>query len=45
MLEAAAAHGWIDREQASAETLASIHQAGADIILTYWAIEATCWRA
>ncbi|MBM0124371.1 porphobilinogen synthase [Pimelobacter simplex] len=40
MLEAAAAHGWIDREPAILETLTSIRRAGADIILTYWATEA-----
>jgi porphobilinogen synthase len=40
MLEAAAANGWIDREAAIVETLTSIHRAGADVILTYWAAEA-----
>ena len=40
MVEAAAAHGWIDREAAILETLTSIHRAGADVILTYWAAEA-----
>lgn len=40
MLEAAAAHGWIDREPAILETLTSIRRAGADVILTYWATEA-----
>ncbi|WP_240044657.1 porphobilinogen synthase [Nocardioides albidus] len=40
MLEAAAAHGWIDREAAILETLTSISRAGADVILTYWATEA-----
>ncbi|QIG46106.1 porphobilinogen synthase [Nocardioides anomalus] len=40
MVEAAAAHGWIDREQAIVETLASIRRSGADIVLTYWATEA-----
>ena len=40
MLEAAAAHGWIDREPAILETLLSIRRAGADIVLTYWAAEA-----
>jgi porphobilinogen synthase len=40
MVEAAAAHGWIDREAAILETLGSIHRAGADVILTYWAAEA-----
>jgi len=40
MVEAAAANGWIDREQAMLETLTSIQRAGADVILTYWASEA-----
>jgi porphobilinogen synthase len=40
MVEAAAANGWIDREAAILETLGSIHRAGADIILSYWAAEA-----
>jgi porphobilinogen synthase len=39
MVEAAAANGWINREVAIAETLTSIRRAGADIILTYWALE------
>jgi porphobilinogen synthase len=40
MVEAAAERGWIDREQAILETLTSIRRAGADIVLTYWAVEA-----
>ncbi len=40
MVEAAAANGWIDREQTMLETLTSIRRAGAEIILTYWAVEA-----
>ena len=39
MVEAAAAHGWIDRTRAISETVTSIHRAGADIVLTYWAAE------
>jgi len=39
MVEAAAAHGWIDRERAIDETIVSIRRAGADIVLTYWATE------
>ncbi|WP_438803298.1 porphobilinogen synthase [Frankia gtarii] len=39
MVEAAAAAGWIDRDRAIAETLTAISRAGADIILTYWAVE------
>ncbi len=40
MVEAAAAHGWIDRDAAVLETLTSIRRAGADVILTYWAADA-----
>ncbi|WP_042396393.1 porphobilinogen synthase [Streptacidiphilus carbonis] len=40
MVEAAAANGWIDRERAIMETLTSIRRAGADQVLTYWAVEA-----
>ncbi|WP_022882396.1 porphobilinogen synthase [Gryllotalpicola ginsengisoli] len=39
MLEAAAANGWIDRERAILETLTGIRRAGADAVLTYWAVE------
>lgn len=41
MVEAAAANGWIDRERVMMETLHSIKRAGAQIILTYWAVEAS----
>ncbi|HEX7747100.1 MAG TPA: porphobilinogen synthase [Micromonosporaceae bacterium] len=40
MVEAAAANGWIDRERVMLETLTSIKRAGAQIILTYWAVDA-----
>ncbi len=40
MVEAAAANGWIDRDRAMLETLTSIRRAGAQIILTYWAVDA-----
>ncbi|MCR2813257.1 porphobilinogen synthase [Microbacterium sp. zg.Y1090] len=43
MVEAAAAHGWIDRRGAILESLTSIRRAGADAILTYWAVEAAGW--
>ena len=39
MIKAAAANGWIDETKVMAETLLSIHRAGADIILTYYAKE------
>ena len=45
MVEAAAANGWIDREAAILETLTSIHRAGADVILTYYAKQAAGWLA
>ena len=40
MVEAAAANGWIDRERMIMETLTSIRRAGANQVLTYWAVEA-----
>ena len=40
MLEAAAANGWIDRDAVMMETLTSMKRAGADIILTYHALDA-----
>ena len=40
MIEAAAAHGWIDRERAIMESIIGVRRAGADAVLTYWAIEA-----
>jgi porphobilinogen synthase len=39
MIEAAAGHGWIDRDRIIMETLTAIKRAGAGIILTYWATE------
>ena len=43
MLKAAAHNGWIDEKRAILETLGSIHRAGADIIITYHALEAAPW--
>ncbi|UXX93885.1 porphobilinogen synthase [Streptomyces sp. AD2-2] len=40
MIEAAAEKGWIDRDQAIFEALTGIKRAGAQNILTYWAVEA-----
>ncbi len=40
MIEAAASNGWIDRERAIDESLLSIKRAGADFILTYFALDA-----
>jgi porphobilinogen synthase len=39
-IQAAAARGWIDRERAILESLLSIRRAGAQVILTYYALEA-----
>jgi len=39
MVEAAAANGWLDRERTIMETLTAIRRAGADLVLTYWAVE------
>ncbi|MFE0460564.1 porphobilinogen synthase [Kitasatospora sp. NPDC058965] len=40
MVEAAAANGWVDRDRMILETLTSIRRAGAEQILTYWAMDA-----
>jgi porphobilinogen synthase len=40
MIEAAAANGWIDRDRIIIEALTGISRAGADIILTYHALDA-----
>ena len=39
MIEAAARNGWIDRERIIMETLTAIKRAGADILITYYAME------
>jgi porphobilinogen synthase len=39
MVKAAARNGWIDEERVVAETLTAFKRAGADIILTYHALE------
>ena len=43
MVEAAAARGWLDRDQVILESLTSIRRAGAQIILSYWAVEVARW--
>jgi porphobilinogen synthase len=40
LLKAAAANGWVDYERIMMETLTSIRRAGAEMILTYHALEA-----
>lgn len=43
MVKAAAANGWIDEKRIVLETLTSMKRAGADIIITYHAIDAAKW--
>ena len=42
-LHAAAARGWIDLERAAIESITGIARAGADVIFTYFALEAAAW--
>ena len=42
MIKAAEQNGWIDGKKVMLETLTSIKRAGADLILTYFAIDAAC---
>ncbi len=43
MIKAAAANGWIDEKKATLETLTAIKRAGADLMITYHALEAAKW--
>jgi len=43
MIEAASANGWIDRRRAIEESVISIRRAGADAVLSYWALELAEW--
>jgi len=43
MLKAAGAQGWIDERACVLESLLSIKRAGADAILTYFAVDAARW--
>ena len=43
MIKAAAANGWLDEQKVILETLTAIKRAGADLILTYHAKEASQW--
>ncbi|UNB51714.1 porphobilinogen synthase [Mycolicibacterium sp. YH-1] len=45
MISAAAANGWIDLPTVALETLVGIRRAGADIVLSYWAVDAAGWLA
>jgi len=39
MIKAAARHGWIDEDRVVLETLTALKRAGADLILTYFALD------
>jgi len=43
MIAAAAANGWLDDRAAVCESLTAIRRAGADIVVTYWAVQAARW--
>jgi porphobilinogen synthase len=43
MLKAAAQNGWLDERACALEALLSIKRAGADAILTYFALDAARW--
>jgi len=45
MMKAAAANGWVDEKRIALESLMCIKRAGADFILTYYALEAAKWLA
>jgi porphobilinogen synthase len=45
MIKAAAQNGWIDETKSTLETLTSIKRAGADLIITYHAVDAAKWLA
>ena len=43
MLKAAAGHGWLDERACAMEALTAFKRAGADAILTYYALSAAAW--
>jgi porphobilinogen synthase len=43
MLKAAAANGWLDERKTVMESLLCFKRAGADGILTYFALQAAHW--
>lgn len=43
MIKAAAANGWIDEKAVALESLLAIKRAGADLIITYYAMDAAGW--
>jgi len=45
MIQSAAASGWLDERRCALESLTAIKRAGADVILTYYAVQAAKWLA
>ncbi len=43
MIKAAAQNGWVNEAKVTLETLTSIKRAGADVIITYHAVDAARW--
>ena len=43
MIAAAAEHGWVDRRSALTESVTAIVRAGADVVLTYAALDLAGW--
>ncbi len=43
MLKAASQHGWIDEKKCVLETLTAMRRAGADAVLTYFALQVAQW--
>jgi porphobilinogen synthase len=44
MIKAAADRGWLDAKAAAVESLAAIHRAGADVVVTYFALALARWE-
>jgi len=45
MIKAAAARGWIDERRMTLEVLTGMRRAGADILITYSAVDVARWLA
>ena len=45
IVKAAAANGWLDERAVVLETLLAFRRAGADLVITYHALDAARWLA
>ena len=45
MVKAAAQHGWLDEQQVATEILTAISRSGADMIITYFALQLGRWQS